>query len=173
MLEQCDGNWQGSRLLSWSPPPLYFFSFPSATWPNGFVLFFFPGVGRVKEHHKTGLGLPGDNGLYSKIMRRENWWFEQDKRNEKRVWSKLWFEHDIKYITISIFILWGEKIDGLSGIKEKRKEFGPNCGLSTILNSWRFLFSFYDVSKICHRNWAQTRAHTGYLQIYDENSYIA
>ena len=36
---------------------------PSATWPNGFVLFFFPGVGRVKEDHKTGPGLPWDNGL--------------------------------------------------------------------------------------------------------------
>jgi len=31
-------------------------------------------------------------------------------------------------------IIGGEKNNGSRGIKEKRKEFGPNCGLSMILN---------------------------------------
>jgi len=40
------------------------------------------------------------------------------------------------------------EIDGLSGIKEKRKEFGPNYGLSMILNLLRFLFSFCEERKL-------------------------
>ena len=133
MLEHCNGKEDAScvedQVSSPSPLHCFFFSFPSATWPNGFVLFFLV-WSESRKAIKLDLGCFGTIGC-----------------------SK---------------IIGGEKNNGSRGIKEKRKEFGPNCGLSTILNSWRFLFSFYDVSKICHRNWAQTRAHTGYLQICDK-----
>ena len=63
----------------------------------------------------------------SKIMRRENWWFERDKR--------------------------------------KRKEFGPNYGLSMILNLLRFLFSLCEERKLMV--WAK-RGYDDFCDIYVE-----
>ena len=74
---------------------VFFFSFPSATWPNGFVLFFLV-WSESRKAIKLDLGCFGTIGC-----------------------SK---------------IIGGEKNNGSRGIKKKRKEFGPNCDLSMILN---------------------------------------
>ena len=112
MLEHCNGKEDAScvedQVSSPSPLHCFFFSFPSAMWPNGFVLFFLV-WSESRKAIKLDLGCFGTIGC-----------------------SK---------------IIGGEKNNGSWGIKEKRKEFGPNCGLSMILNPRRFLFSFYDVFK--------------------------
>jgi len=130
----------GKEVASWSrknqgsrPTPLLVFLFvhllrPSATWPNGFVLFFFLVWAESRKITKLDLVCLGTMGC-SKIMRRENWWFERDKR--------------------------------------KRKEFGPNYGLSMILNLLRFLFSLCEERKLMV--WAK-RGYDDFCDIYVETS---
>ena len=84
---------------------IIFFSFPSAMWPNGFVLFFFLVWAESRKATKLDPGCFGTIGCSKIIGGEKNNGSRGIKEKKKRVWSKLWFEHDIKSMTIFIFIL--------------------------------------------------------------------
>ena len=108
MLEHCNGKEDAScvedQVSSPSPLHCFFFSFPSAMWPNGFVLFFLV-WSESRKATKLDLGFFGTIGCSKIIGGEKNNGSRGIKEKKKRVWSKLWFEHNIKFMTISIFIL--------------------------------------------------------------------